>query len=272
MGNLLSIHTEIFVKRGAAEQTLSPAEALYKLIAPMNGHSYNGYPMIAKESGTYEHFSIRISYGEKYVPRHLFRFFEENEPYIDKLFARTYYEGGDLDYIFSLPSTNKDFEAIKRACRYGFDEILFKPKENINLTNQAHETFGAYLSIKLNGDMHAVSCLIDVDDANITGFPIEHNGSLKTYAINAFSCSDENLLQEIMDKSADAIFKFKGKTVHQKIDAEAYNAKGYPKSPNEHLANSYNNGKYDIHSSGWRNCVDKEYLEYLKSIKREAGI
>ena len=92
MGNVISIHTEIFVKRDETGKTIKPAEALCELTKTYNGSSYNGYPMIIKEVGAYNDFSIQISYGEKYVPRTIFGFYEENKKYIDTMFVRTNYE------------------------------------------------------------------------------------------------------------------------------------------------------------------------------------
>lgn len=267
MGNVISIHTEFFVKKAALMLPLKPAEMLWQLTEPAGGRSYNCYPMIIKEVGG-SNPSIRISYGEKYEPQRLFSFFEEYKEFIDRLFVRTQYESGDWDYIFSLPSQNTNFEEIKRKCRYGFDEILFKPKETIHLKDETYEVFGDYRSIKLHGDMNAISCLVDLDYTDLVSFPIEGEYSLKTYQDNEFNCENENLLNMIIDQSSDVIFKYKNKTVHRKIDTVERISKGYQKSPTEFMANKYNNGKYDLNSSGWGNCVDIEYLEYLKMIGR----
>lgn len=267
MGNVISIHAEIFVKKGVLGQSLKPAEVLWQLTEPMNGRSYNGYPMIIKEIGGVGS-SIRISYGEKYEPQRVFSFFEENESYIDRLFARTHYEGGDWDYIFNLPSQNTNFEEIRRKCRYGFDEILFKTEENIDLIDESYEVFDEYKSIKLCGDMNSISCLVDIDNTELISFPIEHERSLKTYALNEFKCVNENLLNIIIDQSCDVIFKYKNRTVHRKIDTQEHISKGYEKSLSDFMAIKYNGGKYDIYSSGWQNCVDTEYLDYTKTIGR----
>lgn len=272
MGNVISIHAEIFTKRNEAGESLNPANILSKLTALMGGRSYNGYPIIIKEVGGIGGIgsSIRISYGEKGEPSNLFRFFEENKNGIDRLFARTQYEGGDWDLIFSLPSENPIFDEIARKCRYGFDEILFKPKESNQFIGEVYETFGDYKSIKLYGEMNSVSCLTHIDLTDWISFPIEHEVSLISYAPNHFSCENENLLNKIIDQSADIIFKFNHKTVHRKIDTAERVAKGYPASfVKDFSAIQFNGGKLEIHSSGWQNCVDTAYLDYIKMIGRE---
>lgn len=269
MGNVISLHTEIFIKNNKEGKSLFPAKVLFDLTEPLNWSSYNGYPMIIKEFGSANDRSIRISYGEKYEPRRLFSFFQENLNFIDRMFTRANYESGDLDYIFSLPSNNFNYEEIRRACNYGFDQLFFKLKNKINFTNLSIDTFGDYNSIKLEGTMNAISCLTEIDETDIISFPIENERSLKTFAENGFNSSEENLLGEIIDKSSDVIFKYKGKTVHRKIDTEEYKNQGYLNRNLERMAIKYNKGKYDINSSGWHNCVDKEYLDYLRIIKRD---
>lgn len=268
MGNVISLHTEIFVKRDESGETIKPAEALWKLTEPLNGSSYNGYPMIIKEAGSYKDFSIRISYGEKYVPRRLFSFYEENQEYIDKIFVRTNYEGNELDHIISLPTSNQSFEEIRRTCRYGFDELLFKPKTEMNISTFKVSELGEYRLVKISGSMNSVSCLIDIDDKDIISYPIEYRRSLKTYALNDFESDNKNLINQIIENSSDVIFKYKNISVHRKIDTIEHQNQGYPKSPNDFMADKYNNGKFDINSSGWHNCIDKEYLNYLTKIGR----
>jgi len=269
MGNIISLHTEIFVKRDESGKTIKPAEALWKLTEPLNGSSYNGYPMIIKEAGAYKDFSIRISYGEKYVPRRLFSFYEQNQELIDKIFVRSNYEGNELDHFISLPTINQNFEEIRRTCRYGFDELLFKPKTEVNLKRVEVSEFAEYRSIKMNGSMNSVSCLIDIDDKDIISYPIEYRRSLKTYSLNEFESDNNNLLNQIIENSSDVIFKYKKRSVHRKIDTIEHQNQGYPKSPSDFMADKYNNGKYDINSSGWHNCIDEEYLNYLIKIERD---
>lgn len=270
MGNVISIHAEIFVKRDKTGWTLKPAEALWELTKPLNGRSYNGYPMIVKEAGAYNDFSIRISYGEKYVPVRLFSFYDENQDYIDKIFVRTNYEGNELDHIISIPTSNRNFEEIRRTCRYGFDEIMFKPKSEMVASLNEIIVYGEYRSIKMKGSMNSVSCLIDIDQKDIICYPIEYRYSLKTYALNEFESDNLNLLNQIIENSADVIFKYRNVSVHRKIDTDEHQKQGFPKSPSDFMAVKYNNGKYDINSSGWYNCIDEEYLNYLTKIKRES--
>ncbi|MBK6498821.1 MAG: hypothetical protein IPG00_11945 [Saprospiraceae bacterium] len=268
MGNVISIHAEIFVKRDETGQTIRPAEALWNLTKTYNGSSYNGYPMIIKEVGAYNDYSIRISYGEKYVPRSIFSFYEENKNFIDTIFVRTNYESNELDHIFELPSNNHNFEEIRRICRYGFDELLFKQRGNLELDSKVYKEYDGYRSIKLNGSMNSVSCLIDIDEKDIISFPIEYDRSLKTNALNDFETENKNLLNQIIDNSWDVVFKYKNVTVHRKIDTNEHLKQGFPKSPSDFMAIKLNNGKYDINSSGWYNCVDENYLNYLIKIKR----
>lgn len=178
------------------------------------------------------------------------------------------YESNELDHIFKLPSNNHNFEEIRRICRYGFDELLFKQKVNKELDTNEYKKYGEYRSVKLNGSMNSVSCLIDIDQKDIITFPIEHDRSLKTYALNEFETENKNLLNQIIENSVDIIFKYKNVTVHRKIDTNEHINQGFPKSPSEFMAIKYNNGKYDINSSGWYNCVDEDYLNYLNKIKR----
>ncbi|MEO1263356.1 MAG: hypothetical protein AAFZ15_31390, partial [Bacteroidota bacterium] len=130
MGNLLSIHAEIFLKRNSNGRVLTPIETVTKLLENLNGHSYNGYPIIIKENGDLRNLSYRISYIDKMEPRSLIRFYENNHKFVERIFARTYDETGDWDYMISFPNSSNDYYEMRKKCKYSFDRIKYKIGSN----------------------------------------------------------------------------------------------------------------------------------------------
>lgn len=269
MGNLLSIHAEIFLKRNSTGQLLTPVETLTKLLEKLNGASYNGYPIIIKELGGWKNPSYRISYGDKMEPGSLFKFYKENCEFVEKIFARTFDETGDWDWIISLPSASNNYYEIRRKCRYKFDSLRIKLKENEKLVHTSdYKRFNEFLDIKINGTFNAQSDLILEENRDIVNFPIEYFNSLKTYSELDIVTEQEDLLNEIFLKSKDIKFLNEGITVHRKINVFEYRNLGYRQNSSEFMAIKYNNEMYDIFSSGWSNCIDEEYLSYVNDKKK----
>jgi len=200
MGNLISIHTIIFVKRDSDRITLNPIRILNELLLKYNGMSYNGSPIFVKESGNYENLHYKISYGEKGEPRELIEFAKSHVKLIDKIFARTYYESGDLDYFLSTPFKSDKYEIIRKPCRYGFDELNFKLRKGENFNGQIITDDSEFLRIKLDGEMSSISDLIELDQTEIIIKLSENYRSVKTYAINNFKSDKLNVLNEILPK------------------------------------------------------------------------
>lgn len=255
MGNLLSIHAEIFLKRDSNGKVLTPIETVTKLLENLNGSSYNGYPISIKENRNWKNLSYRISYGDKMEPRSLIRFYENNSEYVERIFARTHDETGDWDWIISFPNSSSDYYEMRRKCRYSFDEIRFKSNET-------------YESMKLRGTFNSESNLIMQENRNLVNTPIEYLNSLKTYSELEIATEENCGLEEILEKSKHVIFLDKGITVHQKLEVNEYRRIGFQSNPSEFMAIKYNNSMYDIFSSGWSNCAEEEYTKYLNEIKK----
>ena len=255
MGNLLSIHAEIFLKRDSSGKVLTPIETVTKLLENLNGRSYNGYPIIIKENAEWKNLSYRISYGDKMEPRSLIQFCENNSEHVDRIFARTFDETGDWDWMISFPNNSNDYSEMRRKCRYSFDEIKFKSNDN-------------YETKKLAGTFNSTSNLILQENRNLVNVPIEYLNSLKTYSELEIETEEKNELENILNHSKHVIFLDKGITVHQKIKVNEYRKIGGKNNPSEFMAIKYNDSMYDIFSSGWSNCADEEYLEYVNRIKK----
>ena len=107
MGNVLSVHAEIFLKE--SWQNNFPVSKLISQILDLQfGRSYNGYPIIAKEY--WSNRSIQLSFTSKYQPQSLIEFSELNRDKINKIFARTFDETGDYDNIIELPAENFEYQ------------------------------------------------------------------------------------------------------------------------------------------------------------------
>jgi len=74
MGNLISIHTLIFLKEESKGESTSPLTILSELLDKYSGMSYNRYPIFIKEGGNVKNRFCKISYGEKGEPRELIKF------------------------------------------------------------------------------------------------------------------------------------------------------------------------------------------------------
>jgi len=271
MGNLLSIHTVIILKHELRRgEFFTPLGIASKLLGKYNGMSYNGFPIYLKDLSDSNHAHFRISYGEKGEPRELIEFANSNEKLISKIFARTYYESGDFDYFISTPFESNDYDNIKKPCRYGFDEIKFKLTKGEKINETITKSELDYTRIKLKGEMSSISNLIEQEYTEITSNPIEHYRSIHGYSNNNFKTQRLELLNEILDKSEEVIFLYDGKTIHKKIRTNEF-VKQNPILSNEPRmiinfkhANESNKGYFDFYSSGWSNCINNEYLEYLK--------
>ena len=205
-------------------------------------------------------------------PRSLFKFYEENRKQIERIFARTFDETGDWDWVFSLPNTIKDYYDLRRKCRYSFDRIRFKPKKRSDYDMKSNlKSYGEYFELETNGTLNAVSNLIAQENRNLTNFPIEYLNNLKTYALLEIDCKEEHIIDDILHNSLDILFFNNGLTIHRKIHIAEYRNLGFKKNPSEFMAERYNNSMYDIYSSGWSNCVDMEYLKFIDGIKLKYG-
>ena len=253
MGNVLSVHSEIFIKE--SWQNDFPVSKLISQILDLQfGRSYNGYPIIAKEY--WPNRSIQLSFTSKYQPQSLIEFSELNRDKIKKIFARTFDETGDYDNIIELPAENFEFDTQKRKCRYQFDELQFKYRSN-NL----------FESIAINGLFNSCSNLINQENRDIVNDPIEYLDNLKTYSLLEIESDYDQGINEILLNSSEIIFKHKGLTVHRRIKTEEYINLKYKSSPSKFMADKYNNGYYDIYSSGWMNCGDINYQEFVNNNK-----
>jgi len=260
MGNLLSIHAEIFLKRDSNGKIISPLETASKLLENLNGRSYNGYPIVLKEHWNGNKTSYRISYGDKMEPRSLYRFYENNFELIERIFARTFDETGDWDWMISFPNNSRDYYEIRRKCRYSFDMLRYKPQST-----------GNYEEVQIKGTFNSQSGLNLQENRNLVNIPIEYLNSLKTYSELELETDNPADFDEIFFFSNHIKFIDKGITVHEKIEVNEYLAKGYKINPSEFMAVNYNRSMYDIFSCGWSNCADEEYLKYMNEIKKESN-
>jgi hypothetical protein len=255
MGNVLSVHAEIFLK-GTDERIDKPIKIISEILKFQLDQAYNGYPIFIKEY--WKNKSIQISYTSKYEPTSLIRFSEKYENSIDKIFARTYDETGDWDHIIELPKGNFKFDEEKRKCKYSFDEIRHKTKE-----------LRDYNSIKIEGQMNSCCNLINQENRDIINLPIEYLDNLKTYSELEIESKRIEEINSIIKESTDILFLNNELTIHRKIGIEEYNRLKYKKNNSEFMGVKYNNGKYDIYSSGWLNCADENYLKYIKTKKSD---
>lgn len=251
MGNLLSIHAEIFLKKNSKGLTLSPVEIMTKLLENLNGRSYNGYPFVLKEHWNGKTTSYRVSYGDKMEPRSLIHFYEKNAQSIEQIFARTFDETGDWDWMISFPNDSNDYYQMRRKCKYSFDMIKFKSNDG-------------YSFKEIKGTFNSKSDLNQSENRNLVNTPIEYLDSLKTYAELEIETDENDGLSKILNESKHIIFMDKGITVHQKIGVDEYRKMGFQKNLNEFMAIKYNDSMYDIYSGGWSNCADAEYLLYTQ--------
>jgi hypothetical protein len=255
MGNVLSVHAEIYMKR-VNEKIDKPVKLLSEILKFQFDQAYNGYPIIIKEN--WKNKSIQISYTSKYEPTSLYKFSREYENSIDKIFARTYDETGDFDNIIELPKEQHEFDIDKRKCKYSFDEIRYK-------IIGTHD----YQTAKLSGKMNSCSNLINQENRDIVNIPIEYLDNLKTYSLLEIESNNIDEIVTLIEASIDIIFLNKNITIHRKIRVGEYKKLNYLRNNSEFMAIKYNNGIYDIYSCGWLNCVDENYLKYLKSIKSD---
>ncbi|MEO1263808.1 MAG: hypothetical protein AAFZ15_33680, partial [Bacteroidota bacterium] len=90
-----------------------------------------------------------------------------------------------------------------------------------------------------------------------------------TYSDLEIKSEKENELERVLNESNYIIFMDEGITVHQKIEVNEYRKIGPLTNPSDFMAIKYNNSMYDIFSSGWSNCADEEYLEYINKIEKK---
>lgn len=255
MGNVLSIHAEIFLTK-ANKLVNNPAMLLNEILSFQQGKAYNGYPMFVKEN--WENKSVQLSFTSKYEPIALYKFSEKHKSSIDKIFARTYDETGDWDNIIELPNTEFDFNKDKRQCKYEFNEIRYKLRDSTE-----------YKTTQICGLMNSCSNLINQENRDIVNLPIEYLDNLKTYNELQIESTNIKTIERIISESHDIVFLNNKITVHRKIDTKEYSKQNYSKNNSEFMAIKYNSSKYDIYSSGWLNCADKKYLEYLEMRKSD---
>ncbi|MBK8346457.1 MAG: hypothetical protein IPL08_02145 [Saprospiraceae bacterium] len=91
--------------------------------------------------------------------------------------------------------------------------------------------------------------------------------NLKTYSLLEIESDYDQGINEILLNSSEIIFKHKGLTVHRRIKTEEYINLKYKSNPSKFMADKYNNGYYDIYSSGWMNCGDINYKEFVNNNK-----
>ncbi len=273
MGNLLSVHAEIFFKEDNGLNDSRPALLLYELLHTYRGRSYNCAPILVYDF--HEHNSLRISYGDKYEPRQLIEFQFEFRKIIDQIYARTFDETGDWDHLIFLPNESSKFDEMKVKCRYEFDQIKFKlkPREELTFNNQLYKAGNIHL-MDIRGFFNSKSDLNEHESGYETTYPIDNLRSLHPYSILEIESPHLEILLNIIDKSDDIMFMHRNLTVHRKIDIQEYNNLGYPNTLRERKvyeknALEYNNGKYDIYSSGWPNCANVDYLDYVEKRKKK---
>jgi len=250
MGNVLSVHAEIFLAK-RNNLISNPAMLLNEILSFQQGKSYNGCPMFIKEY--WDNKSIQISFTSKYEPTALFKFSQKYRSSIDKIFARTFDETGDWDNIIELPNEEFEFDKNKRKCKYAFNEIRYKPNNSIEYSSQ-----------QISGLMNSCSNLINQENRDIVNLPIEYLDNLKTYNELQIESNDIRVIETIVDESSDIIFLNDKITVHRKIDTKEYMKQDYATNNSEFMAVKYNKSKYDLYSAGWLNCADENYLAYLK--------
>lgn len=273
MGNLISIHALIFVQNDLKNDHCSPLDIITKLLEKYEGGSYNGYPIIIKEGGNHANRHYFISYGEKGEPSELLSFMNSYPKLVSKIFARTYFESGENDYFLFSPFGSSEYEEIRETCKYGFDEIQFKLSEGERIETFEVNLYTEYFQIKIDGDMTAISNLIEQDYRDIIIHPFENYSSIHSYSNNNFNSANNELLNEILAKSVDVRLKYKGKTVLQKLKTDEFISRNFSLSNDKRMqiklknAIQFNDGYLDIFSCGWGNCLNKEYLEYTNSIE-----
>jgi hypothetical protein len=275
MGNLLSIHTVIYLKSKPGDESSSPLNILTEILDKYGGMSYNGYPIYIKEGGNNKNRFYKISYGEKAEPRELIKFANSHPELISKLFARTYYESGEFDYFLSTPFDSSEYEIIRKPCRYGFDEITFKltKGEEINYQDLKSDSIGG--RVLINGELNSISDLIEQEDNDILSKPLENYRSVHSYSTNNFKTQNSELLSEILAKSQEVKFLYKGNTIHHKIRTEEFSIQNPKLSSDPRMiinfknAKKWNEGYFDFYSCGWVNCINDEYLNYLKKIENK---
>lgn len=275
MGNLISIHTLIYLNNKSRGESISPLNILSEILDKYSGMSYNRYPIYIKEGGNNKNRFYKISYGEKGEPRELIKFANTHPELISKIFARTYYESGDFDYFISTPFDSSEYEIIRKPCRYGFDEITFKLTKGEEINYQEINSNSENCRILMNGELNSISDLIEQEENDILSKPKENYRSVHSYSINNFKTNNSELLNEILKKSKEVKFLYKGNTIHQKIRTEEFRIQN-PKLSNDPRmiinfknAKEWNKGYFDFYSSGWINCINDEYLNYLMKMENK---
>jgi hypothetical protein len=255
------------------KQCFTPLGIVSKLLEKYNGMSYDRYPVYLKDFSDHNKLQFRLSYGEKGEPRELIKFANSNASIISQIFARTYYESGDLDYFISTPFTTSEYDEIKKPCRYGFDEVQFKLTKGEKVNSILYDTDSNCNRVKLQGEMYSISNLIEQEHSELVINPTENYRSVHGYADNKFKTQKSELFYEILNKSDEVTFLYRGKTIHRKIRTSEF-IKQNPvlsKEPrmliNFKHANEMNKGYFDFYSCGWKNCINDEYLKYLEKEK-----